>query len=158
MGDPVTFTRKTPAAKPAVSDTEILAWLNDLVSIPSVADIVARFGCDAARATKLLGLATFPEIPRKITKIAPVVKYCESCGTRPATKGEYCLPCHKTMFPEQYPAPKPKAEKEPPKPTFSPAFKAAWPDFKQSVESIFKKWPAKLVEWEIIKSEVESKS
>jgi hypothetical protein len=89
---------------------------------------------------------------------APIVKYCESCGMRPATKGEYCLPCHKTMFPEQYPAPKPKAEKEPPKPAFSPAFKAAWPDFKQSVESIFKKWPAKLVEWEIIKSEVESKS
>jgi len=43
---------------------------------------------------------------------APIVKYCESCGTRPATKGEYCLPCHKQLYPEQHES-KPKVEKEP---------------------------------------------
>jgi hypothetical protein len=49
--------------------------------------------------------------------------------------------------------PKPKVEKH--VQVFSAAFWAAWPDFKQSVESVFKKWPAKRVEWQIIKQEVE---
>jgi len=42
---------------------------------------------------------------------------------------------------------------------FSDSFKIVWPDFKKSVESIFKesKWPAKFREWMIIKKEVEER-
>ena len=41
----------------------------------------------------------------------PDILTCKSCGKRPAKKGEYCLACHKEIFPELYkkkenPAPK----------------------------------------------------
>ena len=52
--------------------------------------------------------------------------------------------------PRDRPVPRPK-----PAPAFDPAFWLAWDDLGQSIASVFRKWPAKRVEWAIVKSAVE---